>query len=526
VANITIQIEGDQAPVVQDLQAAPAGLATEAVAPTTEATRFSTEPWDGSKTRFELPQLRASVPAACRAHGDALAKRASREPSKADYKLPIREPNGSVNVNALNDAASVLGGGRDGVDLPPEVQKAALAEIQALQAAYRQMAGKEALASDPTPSDVRMVLEAAADAEVDLVRYEGNVGSFTAEEVAEGREPTGSRVKVAIIHTGVSKNGNHWRAPVLQEAIPLFEGCKVYYDHRDHTQRSVRDLVGIIKNARMEGDTMVGDLRTTRAAGWFRGAVLDVPEALGMSVYVGTRSKPSTELQGVEDIQKIVYVRSVDVVDNPSAGGGIVTVMEQTAAAALPTEQETADTDAGPSTGTGTGAPDGDARKEARTVNEQEIKAAMEAQKAELERLKAENAKMLAEAEAVKQASELREAELRKLQSAKLVDEVLVAEKARLAAEGFDLKPVVEADVRRALDAALAEGAVTKELAEQVVRLQVERVKAIAQAYAPAAAMGIPPKATTTKTEALGADPRKAAAGYLYRMAGVALPRK
>jgi len=41
-------------------------------------------------------------------------------------KLPIREPGGAINRNALTAAAAILAGGRGGVDAPlPEKRKAA-----------------------------------------------------------------------------------------------------------------------------------------------------------------------------------------------------------------------------------------------------------------------------------------------------------------------------------------------------------------------------------------------------------------
>lgn len=56
--------------------------------------------------------------------------------SKDRYKLPIKEPDGTLNRNAVHAAASVLAGGRGGVQAPAE-QKAKAA--RALVAAYHQL---------------------------------------------------------------------------------------------------------------------------------------------------------------------------------------------------------------------------------------------------------------------------------------------------------------------------------------------------------------------------------------------------
>lgn len=93
--------------------------------------------------------------------------------SKDRYKLPIKEPDGTLNRNAVHAAASVLGGGRGGVQAPP-ADKAKAA--RALIAAYRQLgedppdsltaaAGKSVKAADPgsDPAMLAQAVDAALD---------------------------------------------------------------------------------------------------------------------------------------------------------------------------------------------------------------------------------------------------------------------------------------------------------------------------------------------------------------------------
>jgi hypothetical protein len=83
------------------------------------------KPWDGSKGRFTLEQLRRAVPAAMRSWGDAQAK--GGEKVKGDYKLPYKEPDGTININAVRNALArakqVKGPG-------PDVINRAVSELQ------------------------------------------------------------------------------------------------------------------------------------------------------------------------------------------------------------------------------------------------------------------------------------------------------------------------------------------------------------------------------------------------------------
>lgn len=59
-----------------------------------------------------------------------------QEKTKANCKLPVFEPNGDLNRNAVHAAAVVLAGGRGGVDAPPERKRAAARKLIAF---YRQL---------------------------------------------------------------------------------------------------------------------------------------------------------------------------------------------------------------------------------------------------------------------------------------------------------------------------------------------------------------------------------------------------
>lgn len=84
--------------------------------PLTRAAKTS-KPWDGSPARFTDEQYRRST-LVCRGQSDA---------PKTDCSLPVLEPDGTLNTNALGPAASVLAGGRGGLASITTAQKATAA---------------------------------------------------------------------------------------------------------------------------------------------------------------------------------------------------------------------------------------------------------------------------------------------------------------------------------------------------------------------------------------------------------------
>lgn len=91
----------------------------------------SERPWDGSASRFTPEQWRRSC----------LLDTGQGEPdSKNRYKLPVREPDGTLNRNAVHAAASALAGGRGGVQATAEQIAAAKRKLASL---YKNELNKE-----------------------------------------------------------------------------------------------------------------------------------------------------------------------------------------------------------------------------------------------------------------------------------------------------------------------------------------------------------------------------------------------
>jgi len=83
-------------------------------------------PWDGSASRYKDTD---AFCAACLIDTNP----AGKDKIQANCKLPIKEPNGDINKNALSAAAAALAGARGGLKnvSPAEKKKAARALIRA-----------------------------------------------------------------------------------------------------------------------------------------------------------------------------------------------------------------------------------------------------------------------------------------------------------------------------------------------------------------------------------------------------------
>lgn len=91
---------------------------------------FTSKPWDGSANRWP--------DAASYADSSLINLNTGSRSNwtKGNVKLPYKEPDGTVNVNAVHAAAAVLSGGRGGVQAPPAAKKAAAKKLVSL---YGQM---------------------------------------------------------------------------------------------------------------------------------------------------------------------------------------------------------------------------------------------------------------------------------------------------------------------------------------------------------------------------------------------------
>ena len=116
-----------------------------------------------------------------------------------------------------------------------------------------------------------------------------------------------------------SANKRRYPLNVLKDAIDLYNGTSVFIDHkREDMQRSYRDLIGHIKNSRIEEDGVYGDLQINKGHDVFNQLMADAQSNspnVGMSHVAYCSVKRDGEWLVAE---KIAKVESVDLVINPA----------------------------------------------------------------------------------------------------------------------------------------------------------------------------------------------------------------
>lgn len=124
-----------------------------------------------------------------------------------------------------------------------------------------------------------------------------------------------------------SINGREYPESVLRSAIAKYEEAKAYLGHQRREERGndrpFQDWLGVIRNARWGGDGNYGDLYLRRESGHFSSvceAAEKFPNNFGCS-HVASGS--SRYRDGVEIIESIETVFSVDIVTEPATARGL-----------------------------------------------------------------------------------------------------------------------------------------------------------------------------------------------------------
>ncbi|MDP3793999.1 MAG: hypothetical protein Q8R07_04595, partial [Candidatus Uhrbacteria bacterium] len=152
--------------------------------------------------------------------------------------------------------------------------------------------------------------------------------SFAAPLVEGKFDKEAMALRNVVVLGPVSTNGRRYSVETQKDALPLFEGAKAYLNHphmRDLGEaRDVQDLIGEHKNVRVVGDRTISDLHLINNQ-TVREHVLPIveskPHLAGNSIVA--RGKMVKADDGIMDVEKILAVRSVDLVAEPATTNGI-----------------------------------------------------------------------------------------------------------------------------------------------------------------------------------------------------------
>jgi len=261
--------------------------------------KFTNATWDGSTSRFSLEQLMRSVPPPVLTWARSHAKSQGRELSKGDLKLPVHEPDGTVNLNAVRAALASLGGARGGVDLPQDVKAAAQEYLEATLAKGK----KESGMSESVTFSERSVWprEAQVDEEAGVLKGVKILGKDGNKAYSEG----------AIDKAYTDR---------------IYEGAPICEDHppKDDSPREVGRKLGEIRNVERRADGLYADAHFLKEHPlWprIKEAAKRMPNLYGFS-HLG-RGKSRSKLGGKDLIEEITFVRSVDLVDQGATVKGL-----------------------------------------------------------------------------------------------------------------------------------------------------------------------------------------------------------
>jgi hypothetical protein len=124
-----------------------------------------------------------------------------------------------------------------------------------------------------------------------------------------------------------SKNRREYTTDALRGAVPLYEGTKIYLNHPSDKEftldRKFEDWVGVAKDAHLRSDGIYGTLRLRKNCEHYEGileAAEQFPGSFGMSHVADGESRL---IDGIEIIERITTVFSVDLVCEPATTAGL-----------------------------------------------------------------------------------------------------------------------------------------------------------------------------------------------------------
>lgn len=152
--------------------------------------------------------------------------------------------------------------------------------------------------------------------------------SFLEHVVMEGRVDRAAGIIRGVSILGrTSVNGREYSDTAMRDAARLYEGARVRINHPDrrnpYRERSLSEEFGTLKNVRLEGSRVKGDLHFVKShpdAEWILERAERFPDKLGLSHNADGKSSRRGGREVVESLSRVV---SVDLVNEPATTGGL-----------------------------------------------------------------------------------------------------------------------------------------------------------------------------------------------------------
>jgi hypothetical protein len=141
----------------------------------------------------------------------------------------------------------------------------------------------------------------------------------------------GCLVEGIILSCGLSENGTYYSPEVVMGAVEVFRGVQCYADHPKggETERSVRDVVGMIEDVWVNEGQLWSQIRLSRAHDWLLTMIME-GLAGDLSINALGRTKVSRRNgRVVREVIEITKAHSVDFVAKAAAGGRVERVIRE-----------------------------------------------------------------------------------------------------------------------------------------------------------------------------------------------------
>jgi len=143
----------------------------------------------------------------------------------------------------------------------------------------------------------------------------------------------GCLVEGIILASGLSENGTYYPPEVVERCGGVFAGVQCYADHPrgGESERSVRDVVGVIEDAWPDDGRLRATIRLSRAHDWL---LTMIGEGLvgDLSINALGRTRVSRrDGRVVREVIEIAKAHSVDFVARAAAGGRVERILRESA---------------------------------------------------------------------------------------------------------------------------------------------------------------------------------------------------